>query len=199
MKLDRALKIQTGGKSIHLSQIRSQTRSLHQTLQHILLPMSTYHYNENIISNVSLVARLVNEYCTKYNTRDDNAIYVWSKDYGKHIQFPRDYKFNLYYIDISEADMDKHCCPNTLRQALECISIVLSTIMDHYKDIDLDMDLLFVNKIPILLMVSWNIGFTHFKALLSKHNKCVQNRLQQIVQSRGSKTLSPFVRGVLKI
>ena len=105
VKLDRALKIQTGGKPIPLS----QTRSLHQSLQHLLFPMSTYHYSENAISNMSPVVRLVNEYYTIYNTRYDNTIYVWSKKYGKHIQFPRDHKFNLYYMGISEADMDKYC------------------------------------------------------------------------------------------
>ena len=81
-------------------------------------------------------------------------------------------------MGISEADMDKHCCPNTVKQALECTSIVPLTIMDHYNDIHLDIDLLFVNKIPTILMISQNIGFMHVKALLSNHNKCVQNRLQ---------------------
>ena len=85
VKLDRAFKIQTGGEQIHLSQIRSQTRYLHQTLQHLLLPMSIYHYSEIAIKDVSLDTRLVNQCYTIYNTRDDDAIYVWSKEYGKHI------------------------------------------------------------------------------------------------------------------
>ena len=38
--------------------------------------MSTYYYSKNAISNVSPVARLVNEYYTIYNTRDDDVIYV---------------------------------------------------------------------------------------------------------------------------
>ena len=93
----------------------------------------------------------------------------------------------------NEVDMDKHCCPNIVQQALECPFMIQPTIMDHYKDINLDIDLLFLNKIPILLMISRYIRFMHFKALLSKHNKCVQNRLQQIVQSRGFKTICTFV------
>ena len=44
-------------------------------------------------------------------------------------------------------------------------------IMEHYKDIHLDIDLLFVNKIPFLLAKSRDIGFIDYKALLSKHNK----------------------------
>ena len=91
--------------------------------------------------------------------------------------------------------MDKHCHPNTMKQALECTFTVPPTIMNHYKEIYLDIDLLFVNKLPILLMMSQNIGFMYFKALLSKHNKRVQNRLQQIVQLRGFKIISTFVDG----
>ena len=123
---------------------------------------------------------------------------MWSKECGKHIQLSRDYKFNLYYVGINEADMDEHCCPNTVKQALECTFIIRPTIMDHYKDIHLDIDLLFVNKIPILLMISWNIRFMHCKVLLSKHNKCVQNKLQQIVQSRRFKAVSTFVYETFK-
>ena len=42
-------------------------------------------------------------------------------------------------------------------------------------------------------MISQNIKFIHFKALLSKHNKYVQNRLQQIAQSKGFKDVSMVV------
>ena len=43
-------------------------------------------------------------------------------------------------------------------------------ITEHYKNIHLDIDLLFVNKIPFLLTKSRDIGFIHCKALLSKHD-----------------------------
>ena len=128
VKLNRALKIQTSGEPIYLLQIRSQTRSLFQALQHLLFLINTYHYSENVISNVSLVARLVNKYYAIYNTRDDNSIYVWSKEYKKHIEFSRDRKFNLYYMGIRELGMDKHRCPNTVKQALDCTSKVPLTI-----------------------------------------------------------------------
>ena len=64
------------------------------------------------------------------------------------------------------------------------------TIMKYYSDIHLDIDILFVNKVPFLLATSRDIGFIHCKALLSKHGKRIQNGLQQIIlvyQSRGSK------------
>ena len=51
------------------------------------------------------------------------------------------------------------------------------TIMKHYKNIHLDIDLLFVNKIQFILAKLRDIGFIHCKALLSKHEKRVQNGL----------------------
>ena len=47
------------------------------------------------------------------------------------------------------------------------------TIMEYYSDIHLDIDILFVNKIPFLLATSQDIGFIHCKVLLSKHGKRV--------------------------
>ena len=55
------------------------------------------------------------------------------------------------------------------------------TITEHYKDMHLDIDLLFVNKILFLLAKSRDIGFIHCKALLSKYDKRVQNGLHAIV------------------
>ena len=77
--------------------------------------------------------------------------------------------------------MDKHCYPSTVKLALECTFLVLPTIMDHYKDKHLDIDLLCVNKTLIFLIISRNIRFMYFKALLSKHKKSVQKGLKQIV------------------
>ena len=54
-------------------------------------------------------------------------------------------------------------------------------IMEHYKNIHLDIDLLFVNKILFLLAKSKDIRFIHCKALLTKHDKRVQNSLRSIV------------------
>ena len=46
-------------------------------------------------------------------------------------------------------------------------------IMEHYKNIHLDMDLLFVNNTLFLLVKSRDIRFIYCKALLSKHDKQV--------------------------
>ena len=58
---------------------------------------------------------------------------------------------------------------------------VSPTIMEYYSNIHLDIDVLFVNKIPFLLATSQDIGFIHCKALLTNHGRRIQNRLLQIV------------------
>ena len=69
-------------------------------------------------------AKLANEYYIICNTRVDNAIYVQSKEDSKYLQFQRDHKFNLYYMDISEADVDEHCYLNTVKQGKALYSIL---------------------------------------------------------------------------
>ena len=67
--------------------------------------------------------------------------------------------------------------------------------------IHLDIDLLFVNKIPFFLAKSTEIGFIHCKALLTKHDKRVQNGLRSIVldyQSMRFKVTSIFKDGAFK-
>ena len=55
------------------------------------------------------------------------------------------------------------------------------TITEHYRDVHLDIYLLFVNKVPFLLAKSRDIGFIHCKVMLSKHDKRVKNVLRSIV------------------
>ena len=52
------------------------------------------------------------------------------------------------------------------------------TIMEYYINIHLDIDVLFVNKIPFLLAKSRDIGFIHCKAMLTNHGKRIRNGLQ---------------------
>ena len=84
----------------------SQIESLHQALQRLPLPMSTYCYSETTITNFLLFAKLTNEYYIICNARIDNPIYVQSENDSKYLQFQREHKCNLYYMDISEADLD---------------------------------------------------------------------------------------------
>ena len=105
------IKIQAGGKPFHIKQIGS----LHQALRHLPLPVSAYHYSETVIANLLLFAELVNEYYIICNTRIDNAIYVQSKDDNKYLRFQRDPKHSLCYMDISEAELDKHYYLNTVK------------------------------------------------------------------------------------
>ena len=61
-------------------------------------------------------AKLADDYYIIGNTRVDDAIYVQSKDDRKYLQFQRDHKFNLYYMEISEAKMEEHCYFNTVKK-----------------------------------------------------------------------------------
>ena len=248
-------------------------------MRHLPLPVSTYHYSENAIANLLSFAKLADDYYIICNIRIDDAIYVQSKDDGKYLRFQRDHKFDLYYMDISEADGDEHCYLNTVKHgkslysiidrkraeavrilqercgfpsdkdfvnALECNSIegvdfgkrdvkiandiygyslgaamgrfkhprkgimmdrttelmsapVQPTILEHYGNLHLDIDVLFVNKIPFLLATSRDIGFIHIKALVSTTGKRIQNGLLQIVldyENRGFKIISMFRDGM---
>ena len=118
MDLDRPLKIQAGGKPIHMSQIGS----LHQALRHLPLPVNIYHYRETAIANLLLFAKLADEYYIICNTKIDDAVYVQNKDNGKYLRFQRDHKFNLYYMDISEVDLGEHCYLNTVKKGYPCIA-----------------------------------------------------------------------------
>ena len=75
------------------------------------------------------------------------------------------------------------------------------TIMKHYSDIHLDIDILFVNRVPFLLATSRDIGFIHCKALLAKHAQRIQNGRKQTIpdyQSRGFKVQTIFADGDFK-
>ena len=74
--------------------------------------------------NLLSFAKLADDYYIICNTRVDNAIYIQSKDDGKYLQFQRDHKFNLYYIDISEANVEEHCYFNTVKKGKSLFSIL---------------------------------------------------------------------------
>lgn len=72
---------------------------------------------------------------------------------------------------------------------------VPDSILKHYKDVHLDMDLMFVNGVAFFLATSRDIGFIHCQAVLSKHNKRVQDALCTIVadyQHRGFRVRIAF-------
>lgn len=65
-----------------------------------------------------------------------------------------------------------------------------SKILEHYGDIHLDMDLMFINGVAFFLATSRDLGFIHCRPVVSKHNKRVQNALKNIVaeyKTRGFK------------
>ena len=78
--------------------------------------MGEYHYSENTIANLLLFAKIADDYYIMCDTKVDDAIYVQSKDNGKYLRFQRDPKFNLYYMDISEGNVEGHCYFNTVKK-----------------------------------------------------------------------------------
>ena len=72
---------------------------------------------------------------------------------------------------------------------------VPQSILKHYKNMHLDMDILFVNGIAFFLTISRDIGFIHCKPVVSKHNKQVQDALKGIVadyKSQGFRVKTAF-------
>ena len=67
--------------------------------------------------------KLADAYYIICNKTVDDAIYVQSKGDGKYLRFQRDYKCNLYYMDISEDDLEKHCYLNTVKEGKTKFSI----------------------------------------------------------------------------
>ena len=63
------------------------------------------------------------------------------------------------------------------RTTEDIAALVPLEITKHYKDMYSDIDMLFVNKIPFLLSISWGIGFIHCKAMVFNHSKRMQNRI----------------------
>ena len=120
IELDRPIKIQAGEKLNHLSQIGS----LYKALWHLPLPVSTYHYSENAILDLLSFVKLADDHYIICNTRANNVIYMQSKDNGKYLQFQRDPKFNLYYINISEANVEYHCYFSTVKKGKSLFSIL---------------------------------------------------------------------------
>ena len=54
------------------------------------------------------------------------------------------------------------------------------SIIEHYRDAHLNIDILFVNKISFRLAKSRDIGFIHCKAMLSKHDNKVRKGFHAI-------------------
>ena len=79
------------------------------------------------------------------------------------------------------------------RTTQEIVVPVPPEIIKYYKDIHLDIDMLFVNKTAFLLAISWDIRFLHCKSMATYHSKHMENRLKQITfnyQARGFKDVT---------
>ena len=71
-------------------------------------------------------------------------------------------------------------------------------ILEHYKGIHLDIDILYVNQTVFLLEILRDIGFIHCRPMSSNVTKKIQNTMRQIIldyQARGFKVVSAFGDG----
>ena len=68
-------------------------------------------------------------------------------------------------------------------------------ILEQYKDIHLDIDILHVNQTPFLLAISRDIRFIHCRPMSNNVTKRIQNAMKQITldcQTRGFNMVSAF-------
>ena len=66
-------------------------------------------------------------------------------------------------------------------------------ILEHYGNVHIDIDIMFVNNIPFFTVLSMDLKFIHCRAMLSRHHQRVQDTLRIIVkdyQSRGFNVIS---------
>ena len=81
-----------------------------------------------------------------------------------------------------------------------CVAYIFSRMilsMNYYKDRHLDIDILFVNKTQMFLILSLNDRCMYFKALLSKY--AILKKFQEIINHKDSITYSPLWKGLSSI
>ena len=70
--------------------------------------------------------------------------------------------------------------------------------MNYHKDRYLNIDILFVNKNQMFLMLPLKDRCMYFETLFSKHNKYILNILQQLIQSQRLKNVFTILEGAFK-
>ena len=71
-------------------------------------------------------------------------------------------------------------------------------IIEHYKNIHLDIDMLYVNQMPFLLVISRDIGFIYCRPMSNNVTKRILNPMKQITldyQAKGFNVVSAFGDG----
>ena len=63
----------------------------------------------------------------------------------------------------------------------EKYSDVPAEALKHYKEIHLDIDVMYINKIPFLVAISKSIGMIHCTPVMNKDNKRVSDALISII------------------
>ena len=71
-------------------------------------------------------------------------------------------------------------------------------ILEHYKDMHIDIDILYANQTPFILAILRDIGFIHCRPMSNNVTKRIQNTMKQITldyQARGFNAVSAFGDG----
>ena len=80
----------------------------------------------------------------------------------------------------------------------DLVALLPPKILKHYKDIHLDIDILYVNQTAFLLAISRDIGFIHCRPMSINSTEKIKNAMKQITldyQERGFKVILVFGDG----
>ena len=153
------------------------------------IPISTYKLRMNhsyIVSGISIPS------CSQYSRNDQ-----WFKaDIESPSLLEKDVE--LFYCLVAKLLFIRKIARLDIQACIACIFTTMELPMNYYKNRHLDIDILFVNKTQMFLMLPLNNRCMYFKTLFSKHNKYILNKLQQIIQSQRLKNVFTVVEGFFK-
>ena len=90
---------------------------------------------------------------------------------------------------------------NIDRTTKNIVAPVSPDIMKHYKNIHLDIDIIFVNKTAFLLAISRDVGFIRYNPMSRSVTRQTQNVMEHITlnyQARGFNVATTFGNSVFK-
>ena len=76
-----------------------------------------------------------------------------------------------------------------IQACVVCIFTRIELPTNYHQDRHLNIDILFVNKAQMFLMLPQKDRCMYFETLFSKHNKYILNKLKQLIQSRRLKNV----------
>ena len=113
-------------------------------------------------------------------------------DFNKHnVRIAKDL---LGYSEYAAKGIMKHPRKGVqMTDSTEQYSDVPAEVLKHYKETHLDIDVMYINKIPFLAAVSKSTGMIHCMPVMNKDNKRVSDALTSIISQytgRGFKVVT---------